>query len=160
MQFKGECPHWFSRGSNNNICIYIFGKTGFHRSPGTIDREPQQLCSSVGNQYASQILDLEQFVAEGTGNISSCEENSHSQWKSCAHPDKAQSPSDQRKNVIIEKPRFQSESCTFTQRRPSVIPREGLKPISKEAQTLLRHETHVGEWDGAVHWPKNDASNV
>ena len=112
------------------------------------------------NQYASQILDLEQFVAEGTGNVSSREENSHSQRKSCANPDKGQSLSDQRKNVIIEKPRFQSESCTFTQKRPSVITMEGLKPISKKAQTLLRHEPHVGEWDGAVHWPENDASNV
>ena len=102
------------------------------------------------NQYASQILDLEHFVAEGTGNISSCEENSHRQWKSCANPDKAQSPSDQRKNVIIEKPRYQSESCTFTQRRPSVIPMEGLKPISKKAQTPTRTPCWRMGWSSAL----------
>ena len=94
------------------------------------------------------------FVAEGTGNISSCEENSHSQWKPCANPDKAQSPSDQRKTVIIENTGFRS--LTFTQRRPSVIPMEGprcntLKPNSKKAQTLPRHEPHVRDLMERAH---------
>ena len=69
----------------------------------------------VCREYAP--LDLEQFVAGGTDNIP-CEVNSHSQGKPCANPDKAQSPSDQRK-AIIEKNSIQSGCCTSTKRTTS-----------------------------------------
>ena len=42
------------------------------------------LISSSLNQYASQILDLEQFVAGGTDNIPTCDEKSHSEETPCA----------------------------------------------------------------------------
>ena len=59
--------------------------------------------------------------------------------------------------------------AALPQRGPSVVPVEArlwlqiqtspehnhtLKPISKKAQTILRHEPHLREPDGARSWPK------
>ena len=71
------------------------------------------------SQYACQILDSEQSVAEGTDSIPICEENSHSLGKPCANPDKTPSPSDQRKQAIIENNSSQSEGCTSRDSRAS-----------------------------------------
>ena len=132
-------------------------RTTFHRSLGITETALPKLFWCTHQEGVEQvrfsILDLEQFVAGGTDNIP-CEENSHSQGNPCKNPDKAQSPSDQRKKAIIEKTALRVDAAP-PQRGPPVIrmeerlwipistsPRcdDTLKPISKRAQKILRHE--------------------
>ena len=125
------------------------------------------LISRSLNQCASQILNLDQFVAEEADRTSHCEENFRSEGKTCA-PDKAQPPSHQSKKAIIDKATLRVKAAP-AQRGPQVTPTEErlrlpvqaslkfdhcLTPISMKTQTILRHEPHIREPDGKEYWPR------
>ena len=84
-------------------------------SIGVLIPSKQNLPNCGGlNKYASQILKLEQFVAEEADYLSHCEESSRGRGQPWANPDKAQPPSDHRKKAIIEKATIRVNSCTST----------------------------------------------
>ena len=85
----------------------------FHGSLDPVETELPKLfvCTHWRFESMRLSLNLEQFVAEGTDNVSPCEEHSHSQGKPCSNLDKAQSPIDQRKKDFSEKTVWNRVRC-------------------------------------------------